>query len=83
MAYQATILGTAESTHYLVGITDIDDNFVALPVLGDVIVCHSLYEAKQLLRKNKVKVAQLTLHTAYDEMCGLPTSAPIKQVLHL
>lgn len=39
--FKATIIGVVDSTHYLVGVTDVDDNFTALPELGDVVVCHS------------------------------------------
>ncbi|MDO7086618.1 DUF6482 family protein [Pseudocolwellia sp. AS88] len=74
MDFKPTIIGVAEATHYLVGGTDVDDNFTALPALGDVVICNSLSSAKQLLRDNDMLEAQLTLQTPYDEMCGLPTS---------
>jgi len=78
-----TIMATSESTHYLVGATDSRNNFVALPELAEVAVCNSLYSAKALLRDYKFATAELRMQTAYDEMCGLPESAPSIQVLHL
>jgi len=74
MNIKPTIIGVADATHYLVGVTDTNDNFTALPTFGDVAVCDSLSSAKQLLRDNDIFHAQLTLQTPYDEMCGLPTS---------
>lgn len=82
MQYKPTILGVADATHYLVGGTDVKDNFGALPQLGDVAVCYSLAAAKALLRENNVHVAQLTLQTAYDEMCGLPPSAATNETIY-
>jgi hypothetical protein len=46
-------------------------------------VCNSLPLAKQLLRDNNINVAQLTLESAYDEMCGLPTTTASTQTLYL
>ena len=43
MEHRATIMGIADATHYLVGETDAKENFTALPKLGDVIICHSLF----------------------------------------
>lgn len=83
MEFKPTIIGVADATHYLVGATDIDNNFNALPELGGIVTFRSLSAAKALLRENNVRIAQLTLHTAYDEMCGLPTSTATHQTIFL
>jgi predicted negative regulator of RcsB-dependent stress response len=82
MQLKPTIIGIAEGTHYLVGVTDAKDNFTALPALNEVAICASLSEAKQLLRNQRVDTAQLTLQSAYDEMCGLPSSSVVNQTIH-
>ena len=71
MALTPTILGIAESTHYLVGATDENQDFVAHPRLKKVAVCKSLVEAKQILKDNNIESAEITWQTPYDEMCGL------------
>lgn len=71
MALTATILGIAESTHYLVGATDEHQSFVAHPRLKKVEVCKSLVEAKQILRDHNIDNVEITWQTPYDEMCGL------------
>jgi hypothetical protein len=76
-----TILSIAEATHYLVGTTDDNDNFIALPQLNDVVVCDSLSSAKQVLKDHHFHKAKLTLQTAYDEMCGLPATKPITELV--
>lgn len=81
MEFKPTIIGIAEGTHYLVGVTDTEENFTALPSLRKVAVCDSLSDAKQLLRNHRIDSAQLTLQTAYDEMCGLPVSSSTKQTI--
>ncbi|KXJ54984.1 MAG: hypothetical protein AXW17_04445 [Colwellia sp. Phe_37] len=83
MQCKPTILGVADARHYLVGATDNDNNFIALPCLHTVAMCNSLPLAKQLLRDNDINVAQLTLESAYDEMCGLPTTTASTQTLYL
>ncbi|NMP30393.1 hypothetical protein HII17_02360 [Thalassotalea sp. M1531] len=82
MECKPTIIGIADSTHYLVGMTDAKDNFTALPSLQDVAICTSLSEAKILLKRQKIDTAQLTLQSAYDEMCGLPASAITNQTIY-
>lgn len=82
MEYKPRILGIADSTHYLVGMTDDKDNFIALFSLRDVAICASLSQAKTLLRSHRINTAELTLQTAYDEMCGLPASAVVNQTIH-
>lgn len=71
MALTPTILGIAESTHYLVGATDENQGFVAHPRLKKVAVCKSLVEAKQILKNNNIENVEITWQTPYDEMCGL------------
>ena len=83
MQCKPAILGVADARHYLVGATDNDNNFIALPCLHTVAMCNSLPLAKQLLRDNDINVAQLTLESAYDEMCGLPTTTASTQTLYL
>ena len=83
IACKPTILGIADATHYLVGGTDDSGNFIALPQLGEVTVCHSLSSAKKLLRDKKFISAELTLESAYDEMCGLPAGPPVSQTVSL
>lgn len=78
-----TILGVAESTHYLVGTTDQSGDLVALSQLDEVAICRSLEAAKLLLKDYNVQQAQLVLETAYDEMCGLPSSGSTIQTIHL
>lgn len=82
MEYKPTIISIADATHYLVGVTDAKDNFTALPSLQDVAFCASLSEAKQLLKSQSVDTAQLTLQSAYDEMCGLPACTVTTQTIH-
>ncbi|NTS75762.1 hypothetical protein HR060_02685 [Catenovulum sp. SM1970] len=83
MEIRATIIGVADSTHYLVGVTDGQEKFVALPQLNDIAVCSSLCEAKQLLIEHRFDSAELHMESAYDEMCGLPSSGVYKQLLTL
>ena len=56
MQCKPTILGVADARHYLVGATDNDNNFIALPCLHTVAMCNSLPLAKQLLRDNDINV---------------------------
>jgi hypothetical protein len=83
MQCKPTILGVADARHYLVGATDSENNFIALPCLPAIEMCNSLHLAKQLLRDNNINVVQLTLESAYDEMCGLPSTKAITQTLFL
>jgi hypothetical protein len=82
MEYKAKIIGMADATNYLLGTLDSNNGFVALPQLGEVVVCRSLATAKNLLREHNINVAQLTFQTAYDEMCGLPVSSEIHQTIN-
>ena len=83
MQCKPTILGVADARHYLVGAMDSESNFIALPCLQTIEMCSSLPLAKQLLRDNDINVAQLTLESAYDEMCGLPSTTASTQTLYL
>jgi len=65
-----TIIGVADSTHYLVGGVDRLDNFIGLNPPDDVAVFNSLVEAKDYLREQNICSAMLEFQTAYDEMCG-------------
>ncbi|WP_259367701.1 MULTISPECIES: DUF6482 family protein [unclassified Colwellia] len=70
-----TIIGVAESTHYLVGAVDSLNNFIGLTQSRDVAVMGSLVEAKNYLRDNNIFNAALEYQTAYDEMCGTSSSS--------
>jgi hypothetical protein len=83
MECKPTILGIADATHYLVGGTDNEGNFITLSPFREVTVCHSLSSAKQLLRDNNFVSAELSIQSAYDEMCGLPPGAPVSQTVYL
>lgn len=83
MEYKATILAVADASHYLVGATDLSGSFHKLPQLTKVVMCESLSAAKNLLREHKIDVAQLTMQTAYDEMCGLATCNDYHETINL
>jgi hypothetical protein len=83
MYCKPTIIGVADATHYLVGATDSQNDFVILPGLRSIAVCNSLSSAKQLLRDHNINIVELTLETAYDEMCGLPSDSIATQTLYL
>jgi len=70
MSNIATIISVAEATHYIVGITNDDNQLIPLPKALDVTTCDSLVQAKQILREHQFEKAQLILQSAYDEMCG-------------
>ena len=82
MQLKPTIIGISEGIHYLVGATDENQYFFALPSLLGIEVCGSLSEAKELLRAHDVNEAEFLLQTPYDEMCGLPPSPPIIETIH-
>lgn len=83
MTNEPTIMGIADSTHYLVGATDNNGNFISLASLKEVAICQSLSDAKKLLRDNDIKSASLNLQSAYDEMCGLSTPVVTTETLFL
>jgi hypothetical protein len=70
-----TIIGVADSTHYLVGSVDSLNNFIGLNQYIDVVVMGSLVEAKNYLRENNIFSAALEFQSAYDEMCGSAQSS--------
>jgi hypothetical protein len=78
-----TILGLADSTHYLVGIMDEQENFTSLSDHGDVVAFRTLYKAKEYLRELEYQEANVHFDTAYDEMCGLSESQPSIQRITL
>ena len=65
-----TIIGVADSTHYLVGRVDKSNNFVGLESPEKNEVFSSITEAKNYLRAQNIFCAILEFQTAYDEMCG-------------
>ena len=65
-----TIIGVADSTHYLVGRIDSGNNFVGLESSADNEVFSSITEAKNYLRTHNIFCAVLEFQSAYDEMCG-------------
>ena len=83
MAAIPTIISTPDATHYLVGQTDNNENFMPLTGLNQVAICQSLLGAKQLLREHNIAQAQLTFESAYDEMCGLPSTGTINQTISI
>ncbi|MEW6991852.1 DUF6482 family protein [Colwelliaceae bacterium 6441] len=64
------IIRVSDSVHYLVGATDLDNNFVGLDNTPEIVMLNSLVQAKDYLRKNNIFSATLEYQTAYDEMCG-------------
>jgi hypothetical protein len=70
-----TIIGVADSTHYLVGSVDSLNNFIGLNKSTEVAVMGSLVEAKNYLRENNIFSAALEFQSAYDEMCGSTRSS--------
>ena len=78
-----TIIGIAESTHYLVGAVDSANNFIGLNKARDVQVLASLADAKQYLRDHNIFTAALEFQTAYDEMCGTDTIGRCREIIKL
>ena len=65
-----TILGLADSPHYLVGAMTESEEFVALSEAQDVTKFRSLTMAKDYLKSINYSSACLEFQSAYDEMCG-------------
>ena len=82
MQLKPTIIGISEGLHYLVGATDENDDFFALPSLLEVEVCGSFSDAKQFLKGYDINEAKFLLQTSFDEMCGLPPSPPAVQIIN-
>ncbi len=78
-----TILGLADSTHFLVGVMDEQENFTSLSDHRDVVAFRTLYKAKEYLRELEYQEANVHFDTAYDEMCGLSDSRPSIQRIML
>jgi hypothetical protein len=76
-----TIIGVADSTHYLVGAVDSNNNFMGLNQSSEVAVMSSLVEAKNHLRNNNIFSAALEFQSAYDEMCGTSCSGRCSQMI--
>ena len=79
----ATIIGVADATHYLVGLTDCNNNFAGLNGERAGECVHSIVEAKELLKSHDYSVANLEYQSAYDEMCGLEQGGKYQQVISL
>lgn len=79
---QPMIKAIADSSHYLVGAIDSDDNFIGLGQVSAE-VFHSLVAAKTYLRAHHITSALLEFENAYDEMCGLPQSNSYRQRISL
>ena len=80
---QPKIIGVADSTHYLVGASDANNNFIELTEESSVVCVNSLAQAKQLLRNHHYQIAQLEYQTAYDEMCGLSSCGHYQETIKL
>ena len=80
---QPTIIGVADSTHYLVGLVDADNNFSGLTPGSPCTVVNSLAEAKILLRQHYYLTANVEYQTAYDEMCGLAANGHYQERIKL
>ncbi|MDO6641916.1 MULTISPECIES: DUF6482 family protein [unclassified Shewanella] len=80
---QPTIIGVADSTHYLVGVVDADNNFSGLTAGSACTVVNSLAEAKTLLRSHYYSRANVVYQTAYDEMCGLAANGHYHESIKL
>lgn len=75
------IIGVADSTHYLVGMTDANNNFFAMDNSNDITVVSSLSQAKQVLVEHNIFSATLEYQTPYDEMCGSAVCEPSRQFI--
>ncbi|WP_083698085.1 DUF6482 family protein [Shewanella sp. UCD-KL21] len=80
---QPTIIGVADSTHYLVGLVDADNNFSGQTADKACAVVNSLAEAKTLLRSHYYSRANVVYQTAYDEMCGLAANGHYHESIKL
>ena len=83
-AMQATIICTAESSHYLVGAEDDEGNFFNLFESSDShLYTYSLSQAKALFKENGISEVIHEMKTPYDEMIGLQTAATTRELLIL
>lgn len=77
-----SIIGMADSTHYLVGMIDANNNFFAFNNNKEQSVVNSLYQAKQLLASHNIFSAELEYQSSYDEMCGSAFNDSYKQTIN-
>jgi len=79
---QATIVCTADSSHYLIGGEDKEGNFFHLSYRGEqAYMANSLELAKELLRENNIHEVMLEMQTPYDEMIGQAPSGVTRELL--
>lgn len=79
---QATIVCTADSSHYLIGGEDEQGNFFHLSYRGEeAYMTNSLELAKNLLRDNNIHEAVLEMSTPYDEMIGLSSPSVTREFI--
>lgn len=78
-----TIISTADATHYLVGLTDRDNNFIGFPPSEHAQVLSSFAQAKQYLKDRYISHAVVEYQSAYDEMCGNQSVARITEKIIL
>ncbi len=76
-----TIIGLADSPHYLVGSMNEDNDFVALSQAEGVAKFNSLSSAKDYLKSINYSSASLAFQTPYDEMCGNESSKQCTQTI--
>lgn len=78
-----TILGVAESTHYLVGKYNRANHFTGLSPSSSVVSFNSLSEAKNYLRRKNITSAAIEFQSAYDEMCGNQSTGSYRELVSL
>ena len=76
--FQPLVVAVGDTNHYLVGVVDSNNNFSGLRHKSAQVV-GSIVEAKAYLRGNDIFSAMLELDCAYNEICGLSTSARYRQ----
>ncbi|MEW6998731.1 DUF6482 family protein [Colwelliaceae bacterium BS250] len=76
-----TIIGVADSPHYLVGAVDSVNNFIGLNQADQIDVFSSIVEAKNYLRGHNIYSAALEFQSAYDEMCGSSPAGRCSQMI--
>jgi uncharacterized protein DUF6482 len=77
-----TILGLADSPHYLVGGMTDSEEFVALSEAQGVAKFRSLTMAKEFLKSINYSFACLEFQSAYDEMCGAESQKLTGQTIY-
>ncbi len=76
-----TIIGIADSSHYLVGVIDSRDNLIGLEENTSAEMFNSITDAKAYLRRNNISSALLEFQNAYDEMCGQSSSGCYRELI--